>query len=299
MVDSITLVNKNFNNQNMVTELPINQSNRKYVLDYIDWGAIQSSRKTYKFINQIGVYVTGTTLESRDISISGWVVADTEAQMRSRKQFLNNFVNPLQSLTLVYNDYSIDGIPDSTIKYGSSYKDNNEVICRFVIDLFCPDPLFYTSVSQQASIADWVPKFHFPLTIPKDTGIIMGLRSPSVIIRINNPGTMETGIKVTFHARGTVTDPYLMNINTQKQIKFDHSMIPNETLEVTTHINKKSVRKTMGDVTTNAFNLLDFENNEFIQLAPGDNYLRYGAADGMGNLEIKVEYKPQYQEVQE
>ena len=39
-------------------------------------------------------------------------------------------------------------------------------------------------------------------------------------------------------------------------------------------------------VATNVFNYLDFENNEFIQLAPGNNYLRYGASDGMSNLEF-------------
>lgn len=299
MVDSIVLINKSFNNQNMVTELQINQNNRKYVLDYIDWGAIQSTRKTYKFINQIGVYVTGTTLESRDIAITGWVVADTYAQMKERKRFLNNFVNPLQQLTLVYNDYSIDGIPDTTIKYGSDYKDNNEVVCKFVIDLFCPDPLFYTSQPKQASIADWLPKFHFPLVIPQNDGIIMGLRSPSVIITVNNPGTIETGMTVIFHARGTIVDPYLININTQKQIKFEHTMEPGETLEVTTYVNRKAAKKISGGVTTNAFNYLDFENNEFIQLAPGDNYLRYGASSGISNLEIKIEYRPQYQEVQE
>lgn len=299
MVDSIVLINRNYNNRNAATELPINQSNREYVLDYIDWGAVQSTRKTYKFINQIGVYVTGTTLESRDIAITGWVVADTPEQMKIRKKFLNNFINPLQELELVYNEYTIKGIPDTTVKYATDYKENNEVLCKFVVDLFCPDPLFFSSQAKQAMIADWLPKFKFPLIIPKDKGIIIGLRSPSVIITINNEGTIDTGMTITFHARGTVVNPYLVNINTQKQIKFDHTMEPDETLIVTTQINQKSVQKVTSGTTINVFNYLDFENNEFIQLTPGENYLRYGASDGIDNLEIRIEYRPQYQEVQE
>ena len=72
MVESIVLVNKSLG-----TSLPINMATRDYVLENVDWGAIESSNKSYKFINQVGVYVTGTTLESRTISILGWVVADT------------------------------------------------------------------------------------------------------------------------------------------------------------------------------------------------------------------------------
>lgn len=300
MVEAITLINNSLNNNvSGGTQLSINMNNRAYVLQSIDWGAIQSTRKTYKFINQIGVYVTGTTLESRDISIVGWVVGDTYEQLKARKRFLNQFVNPLQQLSMVYDDYIITGIPDTTISYGTDESENNEVMCKFMIDLFCPDPMFYTKVTKEAVLADWIPKFHFPLVIPKNKGIIMGLRSQSTIITVNNPGMIETGMTARFYARGTVTNPSLTNIATQKKIQFSYTMQPGETLEVTTYTNKKAVRKTTGESSVNAFNLIDFETNDFIQLQPGDNPLRYNADDGVSNLEVNIQFKPQYLEVQE
>ena len=131
MVESIVLVNKSLG-----TSLPINMATRDYVLENVDWGAIESSNKSYKFINQVGVYVTGTTLESRTISILGWVVADTIEDMKRRKKFLNSFVNPLQRIDLQYNEYRIEGIPETSIKYGSEMPENNEVMCKFLINLF-------------------------------------------------------------------------------------------------------------------------------------------------------------------
>ena len=300
MVEAISLINNSINNNTIgSTQLDINMDNRAYVLTSIDWGAIQSTRKTYKFINQIGVYVTGTTLESRDISIIGYVVGDTYEQLKTRKRFLNQFVNPLQMLSLVYEDYMIDGIPDTTIKYGTDLAENNEVMCKFMIDLFCPDPMFYTRDTREVILADWIPKFHFPLIIPKTKGIIMGLRSQSTIITVNNPGMLETGLTATFYARGTVVNPSITNIATQKKIQFAHTMQPGETLEVTTYTNRKAVRKYIGESSENAFNLIDFESNEFIQLILGENPLRYNADEGISNLEVTIQFKPQYLEVQE
>lgn len=184
MVESIVLVNKSLG-----TSLPINMATRDYVLENVDWGAIESSNKSYKFINQVGVYVTGTTLESRTISILGWVVADTIDDMKRRKKFLNSFVNPLQRVDLQYNEYRIEGIPETSIKYGSEMPENNEVMCKFLINLFCPDPMFYTQNGSYVSVANWAPKFRFPLIIPSGNYVVYGDTPQG--------GTTENPVKLT------------------------------------------------------------------------------------------------------
>lgn len=184
MVESIVLVNKSLG-----TSLPINMATRDYVLENVDWGAIESSNKSYKFINQVGVYVTGTTLESRTISILGWVVADTIDDMKRRKKFLNSFVNPLQRIDLQYNEYRIEGIPETSIKYGSEMPENNEVMCKFLINLFCPDPMFYTQNGSYVSVANWAPKFRFPLIIPSGNYVVYGDTPQG--------GTTENPVKLT------------------------------------------------------------------------------------------------------
>lgn len=191
MVESIVLVNKSLG-----TSLPINMATRDYVLENVDWGAIESSNKSYKFINQVGVYVTGTTLESRTISILGWVVADTIEDMKRRKKFLNSFVNPLQRIDLQYNEYRIEGIPETSIKYGSEMPENNEVMCKFLINLFCPDPMFYTQNGSYASVANWAPKFKFPLIIPSGNYVTYGDTPQG--------GTLENPVELTGVSQFTV-----------------------------------------------------------------------------------------------
>lgn len=292
MIESIVLENLSIG-----TSLPINISNREYVLDSVDFGTIQSSRNTYKYINQVGVYVTGTTLESRTINIIGWVVADSQADMTRRKNFLNRFVNPLQQLRLHYEEYQIDGLPTKTISYGTDISTNNEVLCKFMISLFCPDPLFHTENGTNVLIADWLPKFHFPLIIPKDKGIIMGLRSPASIATLNNDGSMPCGFVVTFEASGTVKNPYILNILTQEKIRLVETMEAGETLRVSTVPNNKTVKKISNGVETNAFNLLDLSST-FFSLPVGETYIRYGAEEGVVNLSVEVYYDTGYLEVQ-
>lgn len=292
MIESIVLENLSIG-----TSLPINISNREYVLDSVDFGTIQSSRNTYKYINQVGVYVTGTTLESRPINIIGWVVADSQADMTRRKNFLNRFVNPLQQLRLHYEEYQIDGLPTKTISYGTDISTNNEVLCKFMISLFCPDPLFHTENGTNVLIADWLPKFHFPLIIPKDKGIIMGLRSPASIATLNNDGSMPCGFVVTFEASGTVKNPYILNILTQEKIRLVETMEAGETLRVSTVPNNKTVKKISNGVETNAFNLLDLSST-FFSLPVGETYIRYGAEEGVVNLSVNVYYDTGYLEVQ-
>lgn len=292
MIESIVLENLSIG-----TSLPININNREYVLDSADFGTIQSSRNTYKYINQVGVYVTGTALESRTINIIGWVVADSQADMTRRKNFLNRFVNPLQQLRLHYEEYQIDGIPTKTISYVTDISTNNEVLCKFMISLFCPDPLFHTENGTNVLIADWLPKFHFPLIIPKDKGIIMGLRSPASITTLNNDGSMPCGFVVTFKASGTVKNPYILNILTQEKIRLVEIMEAGETLRVSTVPNNKTVKKISDGVETNAFNLLDLSST-FFSLPVGETYIRYGAEEGVVNLSVEVYYDTGYLEVQ-
>ena len=142
------------------------------------------------------MYVTGTTLESRTISILGWVVADTIEDMKRRKKFLNSFVNPLQRIDLQYNEYRIEGIPETSIKYGSEMPENNEVMCKFLINLFCPDPMFYTQNGSYVSVANWAPKFKFPLIIPSGNYVTYGDTPQG--------GTLENPVELTGVSQFTV-----------------------------------------------------------------------------------------------
>ena len=91
-----------------------------YVLNSVDWGAVESTHHSYKYVNQIGVYVTGTSLETRSVTIQGWVIADAEAVMTKRKQILNRFFNPQQAVDLFYKDYVLRFLPNTSVRYSAT-----------------------------------------------------------------------------------------------------------------------------------------------------------------------------------
>lgn len=295
MVESITLVNESIGSSLLVSQ----DIGNNFLLEYVNWGSIESGRQSYKFVNQIGVFVTGVTLESRPVEIVGWITGKTSEDIKARKRFLNKFVNPFHPITIIYKDYKLVGIPETSIKYGTDFQQNNDVMCKFMISLFCADPTFYDKDKTILAVADWIPQFHFPLEIPEDEGIIMGLRTPSVIFEVINRGVVECGAVFTFTAQGTVEKPEIVLINTQQIIRLNTTMHAGDVIVVSTVENNKTVIKKNGDNSENAFNLIDFENSTFFTFAVGSNFIRYNAASGSENLLINIEYEPRYLEVQE
>lgn len=295
MVEEVTLINKGLGTSLLVSQ----ELGNDFVLDYIDFGSVQSGRQTYKFVNQVGVFVTGVTLESRSPVLVGWVIGKTPEDVKRRKKFLNSFINPFYPIDIVYENYRITAIPDTSIVYGNTLQQNNDAMCKFMVNFFCADPMFYDKDETTLAIADWVPQFHFPLEIPEDTGIIMGLRTPSVIFEAANNGATECGAVFTFIAQGTVVKPEITLINKQQLIRINTTMQAGDVIVVSTVENDKRVTKVTGDIESNAFNLLDFVNSQFFSLSIGANFLRYGAESGSENLLVNVQYQPRYLEVQE
>lgn len=295
MIEKVTLVNKSLGTSLLVSQ----DVGVSFLLESIDFGTVQSGRQTYKFVNQIGVYVTGVTLESRAPVLVGWVIGRTTDDVKRRKKFLNSFINPFHPIDIEYESYRITAIPETSILYGNTLRQNNDVMCKFMVNFFCADPMFYDKDETTLAIADWVPQFHFPLEIPEDEGIIMGLRTPSVIFEAVNNGATECGAVFTFIAQGTVVKPEITLINKQELIRINTTMQAGDTIVVSTVENEKKVVKVSGNVETNAFNLIDFVNSKFFSLSVGANFLRYGAESGSENLLVNIQYEPRYLEVQE
>lgn len=300
MVENITLKNEV---TSQVLELDC-VTTPNYILDSVDWGQISSNHHSYKYINQIGVYVTNTTLETRDISISGWIIANSESQMTQRKALLNKFVNPQQQMLLSYSKYTLEFLPDTSVKYSATVKENNEVICKFQIDGLAADPMFKDETQNKIAAATTKGYFRFPLKINiKDevTGlptVMFGLRSTSLIVDVYNSGAVSTGMTIIFKAKGTLTNPSLVNISTQEQFKINKTMVAGEIITINTTIGEKKITGLLDGVSSNYFKYRDL-NSVWLQLAVGDNLLRYDAESGLDSLECFIYFYNRYLEVQE
>lgn len=293
MIESLVLTNTV-----TLQSVLLDKDDSELVLDEADLGTVEGTHHSYKYVSQVGVYIDSTTLEQRTVSISGWVIGDTYDELKSNKEVLNRLVNPLHPIDAVIQEkYKLTFKPDYSVKYSVSYKENNEVLCKFLIQGTCADPMFTTKDKQSALIASIIPKFRFPLVIPQGTGILMGLREPSLLATLNNGGDIDTGLLVTFSCTSTVTNPSLLNVDTREFIKINKVMSAGEQIIISTGSGEKYIKGIVNGVEYNYFKYMDFDST-WLQLHTGENTLKYDADNNVDGLEVLISFLPKYLEVQ-
>lgn len=272
-----------------------------FILKSVDWGAIKGTHHSYKYVNQIGASVTNTSLDTRGITIEGWVVAQSESQMTSLKGILNAFVNPQEEIDLFYSDYVIRFRPDETVKYSVTFEENNDAFSKFQIVGTASNPMFSQAIESKSTFAATIPSFHFPLILSKDLpekGIIFGKRIASLIANAYNGGSIAIGIRIVFKANGTVVNPRLINANTLEEFKINKVLVADEQIEINTNVGNKSVIGKIGNNDfTNYYMYRDIDSS-WLKLEIGDNLFRYDADEGIDNLDVFVYFSNQYMEVQ-
>lgn len=306
MVEDIVL-------QNITTNDKIEMSmttTPDYVLENVDWGAIESTHHSYKYVNQFGVYVTGTSLETRTVTITGWVIADDDVVMTNRKRKLNRFINPQQAIDLFYKKYMIRFLPNTSIKYSTTNAENNEVICKFKIEGLCSDPMFKDKEETSVMASQTKPEFHFPLAIEKwyntgsgittqtNKGVVFGVKQKNQIFNVVNNGDVSVGMRILFKANGSVTNPSLINIKTQSYFKLNTIMEDTEEIVINTVIGSKRIISTLHGEETNYFKYRDL-SSAWLQLGVGDNLFKFDADANAQNLDVYIYFNNSYLEVQE
>lgn len=262
---------------------------RPFFLTKLDGtGQTKQTVNTFKAPEQDGAFFISSTLDMRNITLEGTVMADTvDEAYELRKRLLRIFSPKLQG-TLVVRDRQISCVVEEAGFTASS----RERAPNFFISLLCPSPFFETLEEVREELAMWEPLFDFALEIPQ-SGFEFGARQPSQIITVDNIGDVPCGCQIIFKALGTVANPELMNVETGEYVRINKAMNSGEELHVFTHFAGKRVVSIVGQSESNAFSLLD-TGSTFLQLANGQNTLRYSAAVNMDLLEVSIFYRPQF-----
>ncbi len=260
---------------------------RPYFLQRADGvGTVRNAVNTFKAPNQDGAFFISGSLEMRNIALEGTVIGDTVDQTHeARKRLLRVFTPKLKG-TLTYRNAQIPCIVEEA---GFTATESARAPA-FFISLLCPSPFFEALEELRVELASWISKFSFALEI-LESGIEFGLRQPSQIITVENPGDVPCGCMISFAALGTLTNPELMDVDTGEFVRLLTTMTAGEEYRVYTHFAGKRVVKSGSE--ENAFSLLDTDST-FFQLQPGVNTLRYSAFTNMELLEVSLYYRPQY-----
>ncbi len=265
------------------------KQSRPYFLTKIDGtGNIRQTVNTFKAPDQDGAFYISSTLDMRNITLEGTVIADTPDESYTRRQRLLQIFSPKLRGTLLYRGRQISCVVEEAGFTVSS----RQRIPNFFISLLCPSPFFETLDEIREELASWMPLFEFELEIPED-GMEFGARQPSQIITVDNIGDVSCGCEIVFRALGTVTNPELLKLDTGEYIRLLTTMSAGDELRVYTHFAGKRVVSASGSTITNAFSMLD-TGSVFFQLAAGINTLRYDASVNMDLLEVSIYYRPQF-----
>ena len=273
-----------------------------YILNNVDWGVVQGTHHSYKYVNQIGVSITSTSLKERSITVTGWIIADTEEEMDKRKQFLNRYFDLRYEIDVMYKNYFLRFVPDNTVKYGTSEKENNDTIVQFQIKGTCADPLFSEINGSKETIAATIATFHFPLIMSTnlyERGIVFGYRQPSLTAKVTNKGAVEVGMKIVFKAIGELTNPRLIDVDTREFVAIEKSMVAGEEIVINTNVGEKSIQGKIGNEDYSNYFMYKDLDSTWLQLRLGDNLFRYDADSGLDNLEVYLYFYNKYLEVQE
>ena len=262
---------------------------KPYFLQSIDGtGAVKHIISTFKAPNQDGgVFVSGS-LDMRNIVIEGRIIADTIDKAYELRKDLLNLFNPKAKGRLIFKGLSIPCI----VEEAPVFKADSHKTPAFFISLLSTSPYFETVEELRKLLAGWHPNFEFELEIPIEEGIEMGYREESLIIPVENVGSVPCGATFEFIAQGIVEDPMIIDVVTGKFIKLNRVMQVGEIITISTHFAKKKVMSSL-EGGSNAFSSLD-EESDFLQLAVGTNLLRYDSKRNLNNLEVNVYFRPQY-----
>lgn len=265
------------------------KQSRPYFLTKIDGtGNIRQTVNTFKAPDQDGAFYISSTLDMRNITLEGTIVANTPDEAYIHRQRLLQIFSPKLRGTLLYRGRQISCVVEEAGFTVSS----RQRIPNFFISLLCPSPFFETLEEIREELASWMPLFEFELEIPGG-GMEFGARQPSQIITVDNIGDVSCGCEIIFHALGTVTNPELLKLDTGEYIRLLTTMSAGDELRVYTHFSGKRVVSVNGSIITNAFSLLD-TGSVFFQLAAGINTLRYDASVNMDLLEVSIYFRPQF-----
>ena len=231
---------------------------------------------------QVGSTISNQSVQPRDITINGAVLAAVEANRRGILACVLPGVTG--RLTVIQNGESwyIDGAPKRTPEFS-----DGSVVQDFQFVLHCPYPYWRSTADGSAQVAGLTKLFQFPCSLAGTWYI--SKYSDSLFTVVENDGTAAMEFDVIFTAATEVTDPEFYHVERGTFIKINKVMAAGEKITVSTVYGRKGVTLQLPDGTqANGFKYLDVGSDLNMQMAPGTNTIRCDAANNREGLRVQV-----------
>lgn len=278
MVSEVLITNLTTN-----VKLKLDRQNSSFLLDddSPDWGSINATDITYPFLSShVGVGLTQTTLNvPRPISITGYVYNNAEGSIEVKKEILNSFCNPFDTLLIESDGYSIEGHMLQPVVYSSKEELNNDCLCKFVMYITCPFPLFAKENTDSQDTTELTKSFTFPWVIPQNN-FVFGTRTRLNAITVNNKGTIATGFVMELKTSASIKGLSFTVGNQVLSLKSNYIFTTGQTIKISTIAGQIGIwLKSDGGEYASAFNILDLKS-DWIQLPVGLSTIQISCSEG-------------------
>lgn len=301
--------------RNVVTNesITLTKEGNEFILDSIDWDKPSIGMETYEVPFQIGENLLGVTVGYRKPLISGYVIADMsgesllgktwneyyemqEQKIDESKLKLDKIISIYEDIEITANGYVMKCRPCNPVVYSSNEKENNEVICRFDIELRASNPMF-SKDEKEYKLASTEDMFMFPMIL-EEGGIILGEIQKRKSIIIENSGDVKRGCLIVIKAEGgTVTNPKVYNVDTGKYISFDGVVLNDgDTLTINTNKREENAIQHISETGSNKSLIGNItRGSEFLQIEKGNTFYAYEIKqEEMNNANVSIIFDEQY-----
>lgn len=152
------------------------------------------------------------------------------------------------------------------------------------ISILCPQPYFKDVNELVTSFGDVNSLFEFPFSITSagdEISTLTANQRKSII----NAGNIATGMVIKIFALGTIVNPIVYNVFSQKFMKLNTTLTASDEITINTSVGQKSITLLRDGATTNIIGCLS-PDSDWLRLEAGDNVFTYDADSGTSNLQL-------------
>lgn len=307
MIKSITLTN--YQNESLKIELSNPEKSGLAVASMDGIGPVKANISTSDIASADGALYNSARLEKRSVNIS-FVLLPNEK---------NKSINTVEKIRHLLYKYlpikkkcRITIETDTRSAYVEGFVESNEpnIFSKaetMSCSILCPDPWFYSAISENTKFSGVDPLFSFPFYSTEEKLISLGNIFTDTINNVYYSGDTETGVVITIHAVGPARNLRIYNIDSHESMTFNDERIKTITgdyikqgddIIISTVRGNKSCKLQRAGSEYNILNSLN-RDADWFTVRKGDNQFAFTADDSevsnplnlIFNIESTIKYE--------